>query len=159
MTQYLYPVLLEVGFLFKGKNRYVSIRYIEEVELPKVVEEVADTTVKNVVEVVEEVPVVEAVLPTNSYNENRFVNRFFGTRDGDLHLIADIWGGYSNFKWDNGSPNMHNVIIDSCGTKSQKDYLENSQLDMHGEVVQLFRFIILDLEFFPLLTDNHYQTN
>ena len=94
------------SFLFKGKNRYVSSRYIEEVVLPEVVEEVVDTIAEEVVKEVEEVPVEEVVQPTKPQRENNFFNRVFGTSAGDLHLIADIWGGYSNFAWNDGSPNM-----------------------------------------------------
>lgn len=39
-------------------------------------------------------------------SKNNLFRRIVGDNSGDLHLIADVWGGYSNFSWDNGSPKM-----------------------------------------------------
>lgn len=44
--------------------------------------------------------------PKRDHSSNDLSKKVVGENSGDLHLIADVWGGYSNFSWANGSPKM-----------------------------------------------------
>lgn len=97
------------SFQFKGKRRYVSTRYLEKILIPEVVEveEVVETVIDEPIDTAKPTPIIESNTPIETQSHKNLFKKIVGNNSGDLHLIADLWGGYSNFSWNNGSPKMN----------------------------------------------------
>ncbi len=91
---------------YKGKLRYVSARYIEKlVEARASTTEVADTLTLDTIK-----PSIESSIPLDTGNlyegkdDKSFSDRFWGSSQGNLFVLVDMWGGFSNYSWSDGTP-------------------------------------------------------
>ena len=106
------------SFLFKEKTRFVSSRYLEEVIISTINEVINEGS--EITEEIEDTIKTDTIItPLKSEPRKSFFYRLFHKQtkqkkeksgmhsrklDERLSLIADVFGGYSNFAWNEGSP-------------------------------------------------------
>ncbi|MBQ6191800.1 MAG: SH3 domain-containing protein [Bacteroidaceae bacterium] len=92
------------SFTFKDNTRYVSASYLEKVEEPEEEEKPEDITQSEPIEESIKPTITPSAVQEPNSTKKKQKKRSISSNDGQLHLIADIFGGYSNFRCDRVTP-------------------------------------------------------